>query len=121
MKAKLAAAPQADIAALFKTVGMTLISTVGGASGPLYGTLFLQLATKAAGKSALSVADWAACLEAGLAGVVMRGKAELGDKTMVDALAPRSDGAEDRDRRAAGRARHLRCGGRRPACKRRRR
>ena len=86
--AKLAATPPADIAALFKTVGMTLIATVGGASGPLYGTLFLQLAAKAAGKSTLSVADWAACLEAGLAGVVMRGKAEVGDKTMVDALAP---------------------------------
>ena len=77
-----------DIGALLKTVGMTLVSTVGGAGGPLYGTLFLQMGTSAAGKSELSPDDWAAALAAGVAGVRSRGKAELGDKTMVDALAP---------------------------------
>ena len=86
--AKLAAAPQADIAALCKLVGMTLVSTVGGASGPLYGTFFLQLAAATAGKSSLELADWAAALGAGVQGVEMRGKAQAADKTMLDALLP---------------------------------
>lgn len=77
-----------DIGTVFKTVGMTLISTVGGAGGPLYGTFFLQVGMKTAGKMELSLADWADALEAALNGVIMRGKAELGDKTMVDALTP---------------------------------
>lgn len=77
-----------DIGTIFKTVGMTLLSTVGGAGGPLYGTLFLQAGMKTTGKMELSAADWAEALEAALSGIVMRGKAELGDKTMVDALTP---------------------------------
>jgi dihydroxyacetone kinase-like protein len=77
-----------DIGTIFKTVGMTLISTVGGAGGPLYGTFFLQAGMKTAGKMELSLEDWSTALEAALNGVVMRGKAELGDKTMVDALSP---------------------------------
>jgi dihydroxyacetone kinase-like protein len=77
-----------DIGTIFKTIGMTLISTVGGAGGPLYGTFFLQIGMKTAGKMELNLADWTDALEAALNGVVMRGKAELGDKTMVDALAP---------------------------------
>jgi dihydroxyacetone kinase-like protein len=77
-----------DIGTIFKTVGMTLISTVGGAGGPLYGTFFLQAGMKTAGKMELSLEDWTAALEAALNGVIMRGKAELGDKTMVDALSP---------------------------------
>lgn len=77
-----------DIGALLKTVGMTLVSTVGGASGPLYGTLFLQMGTSAAGKSDLSGDDWADALAGGVAGVQRRGKAELEDKTMIDALVP---------------------------------
>jgi len=77
-----------DIGTIFKTVGMTLISTVGGAGGPLYGTFFLQAGMKTAGKMEMTLADWAEALEAALNGVIMRGKAELGDKTMVDALTP---------------------------------
>jgi len=77
-----------DIGTVFKSVGMNLISTVGGAGGPLYGTFFLQMGMKSAGKMELNLEDWAISVEAGLAGVVMRGKAELGDKTMVDALTP---------------------------------
>jgi len=65
-----------------------LISTVGGAGGPLYGTFFLQAGMKTAGKMELNLADWFVALEAALNGVVMRGKAEIGDKTMVDALTP---------------------------------
>ena len=77
-----------DIGTIWKTVGMTLISTVGGAGGPLYGTFFLQAGMKTAGKMELNLADWTEALEAALSGVIMRGKAELGDKTMVDALTP---------------------------------
>jgi phosphoenolpyruvate---glycerone phosphotransferase subunit DhaL len=81
-----------DIGALLKTVGMTLVSTVGGAGGPLYGTLFLQMGVATAGKSELEPEDWAAALDAAVQGVQMRGKAEPGDKTMVDALIPARDG-----------------------------
>jgi dihydroxyacetone kinase-like protein len=77
-----------DVGALLKTIGMTLVSTVGGAGGPLYGTLFLQMGTATAGKGELSAEDWLAALDAGVKGVQMRGKAEPGDKTMVDALVP---------------------------------
>jgi dihydroxyacetone kinase-like protein len=80
-----------DVGALFKTVGMTLVSTVGGAGGPLYGTLFLQLGTATAGKAAVEPADWGAALQAAVAGVQARGKAELEDKTMIDALVPARD------------------------------
>ena len=80
-----------DIGNLLKTVGMTLVSTVGGAGGPLYGTLFLQLGIKSSGKSELSPDDWADALEAAVAGVQTRGKAEPGDKTMIDALVPARD------------------------------
>lgn len=77
-----------DIGTIFKTVGMTLISTVGGAGGPLYGTFYLQAGMKSAGKLELALDDWIMALDAAVGGVVMRGKAELGDKTMVDALTP---------------------------------
>jgi dihydroxyacetone kinase-like protein len=80
-----------DIGALLKTVGMTLVSTVGGAGGPLYGTLFLQMGVATTGKSELEPEDWAAALTAAVEGVQMRGKAEPGDKTMVDALIPAKD------------------------------
>lgn len=77
-----------DIGTILKTLGMTLISTVGGAGGPLYGTFFLQAGMKSANKMELTLEDWVAAMDAALAGVIMRGKAELGDKTMVDALTP---------------------------------
>ena len=88
VRAKLANGLPPDIGALFKLVAMTLIGTVGGAAGPLYGTFFLQAAAKAAGKSELDLAGWTACFEAGLSGLTARGKAEPNDKTMVDALTP---------------------------------
>jgi len=77
-----------DIGSILKMVGMTLLGTVGGAGGPLYGTLFLQLGTKSASKFELTLQDWTDMLEAAINGIVARGKAELGDKTMVDALSP---------------------------------
>jgi phosphoenolpyruvate---glycerone phosphotransferase subunit DhaL len=78
----------ADPASLFKQTGMALIGSVGGAGGPLYGTLFLRMAQSAAGKEGLTVEDLRDLLRAGLEGVVQRGKAAPGDKTMVDALTP---------------------------------
>jgi len=81
----------ADLGTVAKTVGMTLISTVGGASGPLYGTFFLRLATTFGGRAEVDAADLGAALRAGLEGLIQRGKAELDDKTMVDAIAPAVD------------------------------
>jgi len=80
-----------DITALLKTVAMTLLSTVGGASGPLYGTFFLQAAQAAGGKSEVSAEEFGVMLEKSLAGIIQRGKAALGDKTMVDALQPAAE------------------------------
>ena len=74
--------------ALLKKAGMTLVSTVGGASGPLYGTFFLRFGTALAGKDELGAAELGAALRAGVEGIVARGKAETGDKTMYDAWAP---------------------------------
>jgi dihydroxyacetone kinase-like protein len=73
---------------LFKLVGMTLVSSVGGASGPLYGTFFLRFAASAGHRQKLTPEQFAAAIDAGVAGVVERGKAELGDKTMYDAMEP---------------------------------
>ncbi|MGH3693559.1 MAG: dihydroxyacetone kinase subunit DhaL [Pseudonocardiaceae bacterium] len=78
-------------AALLEQVGMTLVSSVGGASGVLYGTLFLRMAVAAGEFGSLDAAAFATALRAGLDGVAARGKAEPGDKTMVDALAPAVD------------------------------
>jgi len=81
----------ADVGALLKTVGMTLVSSVGGAGGPLYGTLFLRLGAAADGKDELTDQDWVSMVAAGVEGVQSRGKAEPNDKTMVDALIPARD------------------------------
>ena len=78
----------ADIGALLKIVAMTLISTVGGAAGALYGTFFLQASNVTTGKTELTAEEFLLVLEKGLAGIVLRGKAAIGDKTMVDALHP---------------------------------
>ncbi len=77
--------------ALFNKVGMTLVSTVGGASGPLFGTFFLRVGASFGDTAEISLAQLAAALRAGLEGIVARGKAEAGDKTMYDALAPAVD------------------------------
>jgi dihydroxyacetone kinase-like protein len=74
--------------AVFSKVGMTLVSTVGGASGPLFGTLFLRVGGSLGDAKEVTLAQLAAALRAGLDGVVARGRAEPGDKTMYDALAP---------------------------------
>ncbi len=74
--------------ALLKKVGMTMVSTVGGASGPLYGTFFLRCGAALADVSEIDAAAFGAALRAGVEGLVARGKAEVGDKTMYDAWAP---------------------------------
>jgi phosphoenolpyruvate---glycerone phosphotransferase subunit DhaL len=86
--AKKAELQNGDIGAALKGVAMTLISKVGGASGALYGTFFLQASTVAGSRTELSPSDFGSLLEKGLAGIVLRGKAAVGDKTMVDALQP---------------------------------
>jgi dihydroxyacetone kinase-like protein len=88
VQGKLASLEGQDIGAIFKAVAMTLISTVGGASGPLYGTFFLQAAGKAAGKKILTPDEVHDAFAAGLDGLQKRGKAALGEKTMVDVLVP---------------------------------
>jgi dihydroxyacetone kinase-like protein len=85
--AALADAPPAEGAALLKQAGMTLIRTVGGASGPLYGTFFLRMASAPIEDGA----SLASALRAGLEGVKQRGKAVVGDKTLLDALSPAVD------------------------------
>ncbi len=80
-----------DIGTILKTVSMTLISTVGGASGPLYGTFFLKASAVAAHKNELTPEELVKLLQAGLEGVIQRGKAQLEDKTMIDALSPAVD------------------------------
>ena len=84
----------ADLGTVAKAVGMTLISTVGGASGPLYGTFFLRLATTFGEREEADAELLGSALRAGLEGLVQRGKAELDDKTMVDAVAPAVDAYE---------------------------
>ena len=88
--------------AVLKLVATTLISKVGGAAGPLYGTAFLRAATAAGDQPALGPAEVVAALEAALGGVVARGKAEPGDKTMVDALTPAVEAARSAGESVAG-------------------
>ena len=83
-----ASGPDTDLGQLLKTTAMTLISKVGGASGPLYGTLFLRMFAASGGAAALNGTGFAVTFRAGVEGLAARGKAVLGDKTMYDALAP---------------------------------
>jgi phosphoenolpyruvate---glycerone phosphotransferase subunit DhaL len=85
---KLGASEQADAGAVLKTVAMALVSSVGGAAGPLYGTLLLQMGNAMAGKDDVDLETYAAAWRKAVEGVQARGKAEPGDKTMVDALLP---------------------------------
>jgi len=88
---KVGVLPQGTVDELFKAVGMTLVTSVGGASGPLYGTFFLRMGMAAGAVAEFDAAGLAASLRAGLGGVVARGKAEAGDKTMFDAMNPALD------------------------------
>lgn len=92
LSAVMAALPaEGDPAALLKSAAMTMISKVGGASGPLYGTAFLRAATAQAGREEWTITDLRAALEAAYGGLLERGKAQPGDKTMLDAWRPALD------------------------------
>ena len=80
-----------DIGAVLKKAGMTLLSTVGGASGPLYGTAYMEAGKVLAGKTELTAEDMAKVFAAAIAGIQKRGKAVRGEKTMLDALIPASE------------------------------
>jgi dihydroxyacetone kinase-like protein len=80
-----------DVGTILKTTGMTLISTVGGASGPLYGTAFIRAGMALADETDLTNAQIVAAAEAALEGIQTRGRAQRGEKTMVDAIAPAVD------------------------------
>ena len=77
-----------DIGVSLKKAGMTLLSTVGGASGPLYGTAYMEAAKVLSGKTELNAKDFLAALDAAIAGIQKRGKAVKGEKTMLDAIIP---------------------------------
>jgi len=95
-KQALADNPPEDIGAALKAVSMTLIKTVGGASGPLFGTFFLKAAVKAAGQAELDAAGIETLFEEGINGIKQRGKAEVGDKTMIDAWEPALTALQER-------------------------
>ncbi|ABQ90157.1 dihydroxyacetone kinase subunit DhaL [Roseiflexus sp. RS-1] len=102
---KLPTVADKDIGTILKSVGMTLVQTVGGASGPLYGTFFLQAGVATANKMELSLADWVTAIDGAIVSLMARGKANVGDKTMVDALVPAlhalkqavADGVDERE------------------------
>jgi len=91
VQAELSAKPPADLRALFQNVASVLIKTMGGSSGPLLGTFFLRAGATCGEKSELAPADVVALFQAGVEGIQQRGKAALGDKTMLDALIPAVD------------------------------
>jgi phosphoenolpyruvate---glycerone phosphotransferase subunit DhaL len=91
VQAELTANPPADPRSVFQNVATVLIKTMGGSSGPLLGTFFLRAGAASAGKSELAPADVVAMFQAGVEGLQQRGKAALGDKTMLDALIPAVD------------------------------
>jgi dihydroxyacetone kinase-like protein len=92
---KVSSAEDKDAGTILKTTGMALVSSVGGAGGPLYGTAFMQAGMAVAGKYELEGEDILNALDSALDGVVMRGKASPGDKTMVDAITPAVEAMEE--------------------------
>lgn len=86
--AKLPGLADRDIGAILNGVGMTLLSKVGGAAGPLYGTFFMRFSKESGGKLQLTGVEFLAGLAAGVQGIQQRGSAQPGEKTMIDALAP---------------------------------
>ncbi len=105
---KLPGVSNTDIGSILKTVGMTLVSTVGGASGPLYGTAFLRAGVASSGKHELYESDVVSILEAALEGIKARGKAQPGEKTMVDALTPALAAAKEAEAQNLGLSQLLR-------------
>ena len=88
VEAKLPTLEGKDVGTILKTVGMTLVSTVGGASGPLYGTAFMKAGAKMAGKTEVGIEDLVVMLQEAVQGIMMRGKSTVGEQTMLDAMVP---------------------------------
>lgn len=88
VKEKLPTFADQDIGSILKTTGMTLISSVGGASGPLYGTFYMRSGMAVTAREQLDITELYEMLKAGVAGILQRGRPELGDKTMYDAWVP---------------------------------
>ena len=88
VKKKLAESSAEDIGTLFKDMGMVVLNSVGGAMGALYGTFFLKLSQASAGKSAVNLGDLVAMFQTGEQGILDIGKANPGDKTLLDTLSP---------------------------------
>ena len=85
---------RSDVGTFLKKVAVTITGRIGGTSGPIWGTAFLRAGAVAAGKMALEPADVVAMLRAAVEGIMQRGQAELGDKTLLDALVPATDALE---------------------------
>ena len=101
-----------DIGSVLKKTGMTLLSTVGGASGPLYGTAYMEAAKVLAGKESITEEDFGKALESAIAGIQKRGRSVKGEKTMLDALIPAYDAYTQRIAEGGGLTDGLEC-----ACK----
>ena len=88
VKKKLAESSAEDVGTLFKEVGMVVLNSVGGAMGALYGTFFLKLSQESTGKAEVSLSDLVTMFQTGEQGILDIGKANLGDKTLIDTLSP---------------------------------
>lgn len=88
VEGKLDSVKSQDIGSILKTVGMTLVSSVGGASGPLYGTAFMKAGQVVIGKDEIDANDIVNMIAAAVEGIKQRGKGEVGDKTMLDVIVP---------------------------------
>ncbi len=100
--AKMPAFADKDVGTILKNVGMTLVSTVGGASGPLYGTAFMKAGAKMGGKMEVGFEDFLLMLHEAVEGVKMRGKATTGEQTMLDAMVPALEAMRAEGNLAAG-------------------
>ena len=92
---KLPSLADKDIGIILKTVGMTLVSTVGGTSGPLYGSAFMKAGVAMAGKEDMDLSDFLEAMRTGVEAVQMRGRAGAGEKTMLDSMLPAMDAMEE--------------------------
>lgn len=102
VEAKLPTMEGKDVGFILKTVGMTLVSTVGGASGPLYGTAFMKAGAKMAGKMEVGMEDFLVMLNEAIQGIMMRGKSTVGEQTMLDAMVPAYEAIKAEGTLAAG-------------------
>ena len=102
VEAKLPTVAEKDVGTILKTVGMTLVSTVGGASGPLYGTAFMKAGMKVMGKMEIGMDDFLVMLHEAVDGIKMRGKSTTGEQTMLDAMVPALEAMKAEGTLAAG-------------------